>query len=51
MESRLLLEKFPPQTGLEPGTARSAGQRLTYGAVAASVMQRLSSCRSTIKVL
>ena len=29
MEPRLRLERFPPQAGLEPGTARSVGQRLT----------------------
>ena len=29
MEPRLRLEKFPPQAGLESGTARSDGQRLT----------------------
>ena len=29
-ETRLRLEKFLPQAGLEPGTARSVGQRLTY---------------------
>ena len=35
MESRLLLERFPPQVGTEPGTARSVGQRLTHRATRA----------------
>ena len=26
-----MVRRFPPQAGLEPGTARSVGQRLTYG--------------------
>ena len=30
MESGLLLERLPPRAGLEPGIARSVGQRLTY---------------------
>ena len=30
MEPRLRLERFPPRAGLEPGTARSIGQPLTY---------------------
>ena len=29
MELRLRPERFPPPAGLEPGTARSVGQRLT----------------------
>ena len=29
MESRLRLRRSPPQAGLESGTARSAGHRLT----------------------
>ena len=29
-EPRLRVKKFPPTAGLEPGTARSVGQRLTY---------------------
>ena len=32
MESLLRLKRPPPQEGLEPGTARSVGQRLTYRA-------------------
>ena len=35
VEPRLRLKRFPPSTGLELGTARSAGQRLTYSATAA----------------
>ena len=30
MEPRLRLERFPSQAGLEPGTARSVAQLLTY---------------------
>ena len=30
MELRLRLKNFPHQAGLEPGTARSVGQRLTH---------------------
>ena len=30
MKSSLWLERFQPQVGLEPGTARSVGKRLTY---------------------
>ena len=30
MEPRLRLERYPPQAGLEPWTARSVGQRLTH---------------------
>ena len=30
MESRLRLARYPPRVGLEPGTARSVDQRLTY---------------------
>ena len=30
MEPRLRLERYPSPAGLEPGTASSAGQRLTY---------------------
>ena len=29
MESRIRLRRFPPQAGLESGTSRSAGHRLT----------------------
>ena len=29
MESRLRFKKFQPAAGIEPGTTRSAGQRLT----------------------
>lgn len=32
MEPHLQIERFPPQVGLEPGTTRSEGQRLTYKA-------------------
>ena len=35
MKSRLRLERFPPSARLEPGTARSVGQHLTYWATAA----------------
>ena len=35
MDPRLLLTISPPQTGLEPGAARSAGQHLTYWAATA----------------
>ena len=35
MESRLRLKRSPPQAGIEPGTASSAGQRLTPGATGA----------------
>ena len=34
------VEKNPPRAGLELGTARSAGQRLTYWATGASANQR-----------
>ena len=37
MEPRLRLERLPPRTGLESGTARSVGQRLTYWATGAPV--------------
>ena len=30
MEPRLRLKGSPPQAGIEPGTARSVGQRLTH---------------------
>ena len=30
IEPRLRLKRFSPQTEIEPGTARSAGQCLTY---------------------
>ena len=30
MEPLLQFERFPPQAGLEPGTARSVGQLLTH---------------------
>ena len=29
MEARLRLKRFPTRAGLDPGTARSAGQRIT----------------------
>ena len=32
MKSRLRLNRFPPPASLEPGTARPAGERLTYPA-------------------
>ena len=35
MESRLRLARYPPRAGLEPGTASSVGQRLTYCATRA----------------
>ena len=35
MELRLWLQRIPPRAGLEPGTARSADQRLTYWATGA----------------
>ena len=35
MEPRLCLERFLPQAGLEYGTARSVGQRLTHRATRA----------------
>ena len=31
-DGRVIMERFPPSAGLEPGSARSAGQRLTYWA-------------------
>ena len=31
MEPHLPLKRFPPSAGVEPGTARSAGQPLTKG--------------------
>ena len=34
-ESRLGLDKFPPPAGLDPGTARPAGHRLTFRAAGA----------------
>ena len=37
MEPRLLLEGFPPQAGLERGTARPVCQRLTHLAIRAPV--------------
>ena len=36
MESRSQLERFPPSTGFEPGTATSIGQYLTYWATRAT---------------
>lgn len=33
----LITVGFPPLTGLEPGTARSPGQHLTFGATSAPV--------------
>ena len=30
VEPRLNLKRSPPETGLEPGTARSLGQRLSH---------------------
>ena len=36
MESHLQLKRFPPLAGLRPGTAMSAGQRLTYLAAGAA---------------
>ena len=35
MELRLRLKRSPPQAGIEPGTARSVGQRLTHWATRA----------------
>ena len=35
MEPRLRLERFPPQTGIESGTARSVGQLLSRSAAGA----------------
>ena len=37
MELCLKLERFPPQAGLEPETARSVGQHLTYVATKALI--------------
>ena len=41
MESGLRLKRSPPQAGLEPGTARSASQRLICRATGASVDRRI----------
>ena len=37
MAPRLLMKRSPPQVGLIPGTARSAGQRLTNWAIGAAI--------------
>ena len=37
MAPRLWLKRSPPQAGLIPGTARSAGQRLTNWATGAAI--------------
>ena len=43
LESYLRLEGVPPQAGLEPTTARSAGLRLTYGATGAPNIIKLNT--------
>ena len=40
MEPRLRSKRSPPQAGIEPGTARSVGQRLTH--YATGVPRRLN---------
>ena len=40
MELCLKLERFPPQAGLEPETARSVGQHLTYVATEALIKRQ-----------
>ena len=50
MESRLRLRRSPPQAGLESGTARSAGHRLTELVVVVVLLfyvhgKHLRSCR------
>ena len=41
----LLLKRSPPQVGLIPGTARSAGQRLTYLATGAAICAKMKSAK------
>ena len=46
VEPRLHLKRFPPTVGIEPGTARSAGRRLTKYAIGAAIMNEGSQSTS-----
>ena len=44
MEPRLRLKRFPPQAGIEPGTARSVGQRFTHLGTGAPPFVNKNTC-------